>query len=90
MNTGTRGMSSRLVLLFSIAWVMGLTEPWFSVLGNAISGRDVILIGGGLFLLVNIILRNTLQAEGYMLLWMRYGIASLSIRARTYGIGGEP
>jgi predicted tellurium resistance membrane protein TerC len=30
---------------------MGLTEPWFSVLDNAISGRDVILIGGGLFLL---------------------------------------
>jgi predicted tellurium resistance membrane protein TerC len=44
-------MLARLGLLFSIAWVMGLTEPWFSVLGNAISGRDVILIGGGLFLL---------------------------------------
>jgi len=44
-------MLARLALLFSIAWVMGLTEPWFSVLGNAISGRDVILIGGGLFLL---------------------------------------
>lgn len=44
-------MVARLALLFSIAWVMGLTEPWFSVLGNTISGRDVILIGGGLFLL---------------------------------------
>ena len=44
-------MVARLGLLFSIAWVMGLTEPWFSVLDNAISGRDVILIGGGLFLL---------------------------------------
>jgi len=44
-------MLARLGLLFSIAWVMGLTEPWFSVLDNAISGRDVILIGGGLFLL---------------------------------------
>jgi predicted tellurium resistance membrane protein TerC len=44
-------MIARLALLFSIAWVMGLTEPWFEVLGNAISGRDVILIGGGLFLL---------------------------------------
>jgi len=44
-------MLARLVLLFSIAWVMGLTEPWFSVLDNAISGRDLILIGGGLFLL---------------------------------------
>jgi predicted tellurium resistance membrane protein TerC len=44
-------MVSRLVLLFSIAWVVGLTEPWFTVLGQAISARDVILIGGGLFLL---------------------------------------
>jgi predicted tellurium resistance membrane protein TerC len=44
-------MVARLGLLFSISWVMGLTDPWFSVLGQEISGRDVILIGGGLFLL---------------------------------------
>jgi predicted tellurium resistance membrane protein TerC len=44
-------MVARLGLLFSIVWVMGLTEPWFSVLGQEISGRDVILIVGGLFLL---------------------------------------
>ena len=43
-------MVARLGLLFSISWVMGLTEPWFSF-GQEISGRDVILIGGGLFLL---------------------------------------
>ena len=44
-------MLTRLALLFSISWVMGLTEPWFTVFGEAISGRDAILIGGGLFLL---------------------------------------
>ncbi|GAA0348888.1 TerC family protein [Bowmanella denitrificans] len=44
-------MLTRLALLFSITWVMGLTDAWFSVLGNEISGRDVILILGGLFLL---------------------------------------
>ena len=44
-------MLTRLALLFSIAWVMGLKETWFSVLGQDISGRDVILITGGLFLL---------------------------------------
>ncbi|TXH97151.1 MAG: TerC family protein [Rheinheimera sp.] len=44
-------MFARLALLFSISWVMGLTETWFTVLDNDISGRDVILIGGGLFLL---------------------------------------
>jgi predicted tellurium resistance membrane protein TerC len=41
----------RLALLFSIAWVMRLTEPLFEVLGNEFSGRDLILLGGGLFLL---------------------------------------
>lgn len=44
-------MLSRLALLFSISWVMNLTKPWFTIFGNSISGRDVVLIGGGLFLL---------------------------------------
>ena len=44
-------MGARLALLFSIVWVMGLTEPWFTVFTREISGRDVILILGGLFLL---------------------------------------
>ncbi len=44
-------MIARLALLFSISWVMGLTEPWFTLLHQAISGRDLVLIGGGLFLL---------------------------------------
>ncbi len=44
-------MMARLALLFSISWVMGLTEPWVTVFTHAISGRDVILVGGGLFLL---------------------------------------
>lgn len=43
-------MITRLALLFSIFWVMGLTEPWVTLLSYKISGRDVILIGGGLFL----------------------------------------
>jgi predicted tellurium resistance membrane protein TerC len=44
-------MAARLALLFSIFWIMGLTEPWFVVLNQSISGRDLVLIGGGLFLL---------------------------------------
>ena len=44
-------MVMRILLLFSISWVMGLTEPWFTLLGKAVSGRDLILFGGGLFLL---------------------------------------
>ena len=41
----------RLGLLFAITWIMGLTAPFFTVIGNEISGRDLILIGGGLFLI---------------------------------------
>jgi predicted tellurium resistance membrane protein TerC len=44
-------MITRLGLLFSLAWVMGLTDALFSVLGHPVSGRDIILIGGGLFLI---------------------------------------
>lgn len=41
----------RVALLLSLAWIMRLTSPLFEILSEAISGRDVILIGGGLFLL---------------------------------------
>jgi len=41
----------RLGLLFTLSWVMGLTAPWFAVLGRGFSGRDLILLGGGLFLI---------------------------------------
>lgn len=44
-------MFIRIALLFSLTWLMGLTAPLFTVLGNEISGRDLILICGGLFLL---------------------------------------
>ena len=44
-------MFARLALLFSIAWIMGLTATWFTLFGMDVSGRDIILIGGGLFLL---------------------------------------
>lgn len=44
-------MIMRIALLFSITWVMRLTEPWFVVVGQDISGRDAILLLGGLFLL---------------------------------------
>ena len=41
----------RVLLLFSLSWVIGLTAPLFTVLGQEISGRDLILLTGGLFLL---------------------------------------
>ena len=44
-------MVSRIVLLLAITWVMKLTAPLFTVFGNEISGRDLILLIGGLFLM---------------------------------------
>ncbi|MBS79871.1 MAG: hypothetical protein CMO32_29765 [Variovorax sp.] len=44
-------MVSRLLLLFSLSWVMGLTADLFHVFGQGISGRDIVLLLGGLFLL---------------------------------------
>lgn len=47
----TVAMITRLLLLFSLAWLMGLTAPFLTVFAHEISGRDIILLGGGLFLL---------------------------------------
>ena len=44
-------MLSRLALLFTLSWVMGLTADLFTVVGQGISGRDIVLLLGGLFLL---------------------------------------
>ena len=44
-------MGMRILLLQSLVWIIRLTAPLFSILGRPISGRDLILIGGGLFLL---------------------------------------
>ena len=44
-------MIMRILLLLTLAWIVRLTAPFFTVFGNEISGRDLILIGGGLFLI---------------------------------------
>lgn len=44
-------MIMRILLLFSLTWLMHLTKPLFSVFSHVVSGRDIVLIAGGLFLL---------------------------------------
>ena len=60
-------MFTRIALLLSLAWLMTLTEPLFSVpiLGKEIAGRDLILIGGGLFLLWKSVheIHNSLEGD---------------------------
>ena len=57
-------MGMRIVLLLSITWIMRLTEPLFSAFGRGISGRDLILIGGGLFLLYKATIEIHEKLEG--------------------------
>ena len=57
-------MVMRILLLFSLAWIVRLTEPLVSVLGRGISGRDLILLGGGLFLLAKATIEIHDKLEG--------------------------
>ncbi|MCF8048588.1 MAG: TerC family protein, partial [Desulfarculaceae bacterium] len=45
-------MLTRIALLFAITWTLSLTTPLFQMLGHVVSWRDVILLGGGLFLII--------------------------------------
>jgi predicted tellurium resistance membrane protein TerC len=55
---------SRLILLLSLSWVIGLTRPLFEVLGKEITGRDLVLILGGLFLIAKSTLEIHDKLEG--------------------------
>jgi predicted tellurium resistance membrane protein TerC len=68
-------MFMRIGLLFLLSWLVGLTAPLFTLLGQAISGRDIILISGGLFL----IWKST--KEIHQLLEGEEGEASSAVRA---------
>ena len=57
-------MGMRILLLLSIVWIIRLTAPLFYIWGRAISGRDLILIGGGLFLLAKATIEIHERLEG--------------------------
>lgn len=79
-------MLTRLALLFSLAWIIGLVEPWFSVLGQEISGRDLVLILGGLFLLakatheIHLSLEAPQEAEASMAAAARNGMVGIVVQ----------
>jgi predicted tellurium resistance membrane protein TerC len=57
-------MLTRIALLLSLTWIMSLTEPLFSITEWEISGRDLVLVGGGLFLLVKATMEIHTAMEG--------------------------
>jgi predicted tellurium resistance membrane protein TerC len=72
-------MVTRILLLLSITWVMGLSAELFSIAGRGISGRDLILFGGGLFLLAKSTLEihHSLEGEGEQ--------KDVKVRVATFG-----
>ena len=57
-------MGMRILLLLSVVWIVRLTAPLFSIFGRPVSGRDLILIGGGLFLLAKATIEIHESLEG--------------------------
>jgi predicted tellurium resistance membrane protein TerC len=57
-------MVMRILLLFSLAWIVRLTDPLVTILGRGISGRDLILLGGGLFLIAKATMEIHEKLEG--------------------------
>ncbi len=58
-------LGTRVLLLLSLSWIMGLVEPLFNVAGRDVSGRDLILLGGGLFLLAKSTIEMHHSLEGH-------------------------
>jgi len=55
----------RILLLFSISWIVGLKEPLFNIMDFAVTGRDMILFAGGVFLLYKTTIEIHNKIEGY-------------------------
>jgi predicted tellurium resistance membrane protein TerC len=71
---------TRVLLLFSLSWIIGLTEPLFEVIEFEISGRDLVLIAGGVFLLWKSVHEIHQKLEG------EEGHASTKVRAAFWNV----
>jgi predicted tellurium resistance membrane protein TerC len=71
---------TRVLLLLSLSWIIGLTEPLFTLVGFEISGRDLVLIAGGLFLLWKSVHEIHQKLEG------EEGHATAKVRAAFWSV----
>lgn len=71
---------TRILLLLSLSWIIGLTEPLFTVVGFRISGRDLVLIAGGLFLIWKSVHEIHQRLEG------EEGQAAAKVRAAFWSV----
>ena len=77
-------MFSRIALLFSLSWVMTLTSPLFAVFGQEISGRDLILLGGGLFLIYKATHEIFLEVEAHQTKEVSSGVENIKTGATLF------
>jgi predicted tellurium resistance membrane protein TerC len=77
-------MFSRIALLFSLSWVMTLTSPLFAVFGQEISGRDLILLGGGLFLIYKATHEIFLEVEAHQTKETSSGVENVKTGATLF------
>ena len=61
----TLAMLTRIALLASVVWLTRLTQPWLQIAGRGFSGRDLVLLAGGLFLLGKSVLEIHQSLEGH-------------------------
>lgn len=73
-------LGARVVLLFFLSWLIGLTEPLFEVLGHEVSGKDLIMLVGGLFLLGKATHEIHQKLEG------EHGESSARVRAAFWSV----
>ena len=91
-------MVTRIALLFSITWLATLHSTLFTVFGNEISGRDLVLFGGGLFLIVKSPMeigsmlsgkvkpRKPSSANSIWLITLQIGVIDIGFRTADYAI----
>ncbi|MEO7427125.1 MAG: TerC family protein [Fibrobacteria bacterium] len=77
---------TRLMLLASLSWIVKLTKPWFTILNQEISGRDLVLILGGLFLLY----KSTMEIHEKVVGEAEHGSAESMVKTgkKKIGFGG--
>ena len=78
----------RILMLVALAWLIGLSEPFITILGEPISWRDVILLAGGLFLLVKATreIHQDIEREPERLTRSRSGAFAAIIAQSTHGV----
>ena len=80
---------TRILLLLSLRWIVGLTDALFSIYGFDVSGRDLVLFGGGLFMRLNDAIIPVIQVTyDHLDINFSYDVNTSSLKSASQGRGG--